>query len=220
MERQDLFSTVHDGLRSLLCRNVSLLASTSFCDPPSCSQAIESLRAMLGFLVEHGEHEDDVVMPEIRRLAPELFEQLQAEHSRLDGAHAALAAQLDRFATSTPVECGALGVRLRRELHQLVALHFVHMAREEISANRVLQAHLDDAGLLTLRGRIVSRIEPTRASQWFALILPAVDPQRRADMVSGMRKAMPTAVFEQVLAPARAALGAAWQAAIAEAAAR
>jgi hypothetical protein len=39
-------------------------------------------------------------------------------------------------------------------------------------------------------------------------------------MVSGMRKAMPTAVFEQVLAPAPAALGAAWQAAIAEAAAR
>lgn len=153
-------------------------------------------------------------MPVLAVIAPNLFVDLRDEHSRTDGMQRELASLVERLSRSGEHERVALGRRLELKLGKLVAAHLNHMAVEEADANRVLWAHRSDQQLLELQLRIVSAIQPARLSEWYALLLPALNLRERREMLGGMRSGMPTELFEQVTTAARAELGEAqWAAA-------
>lgn len=207
MTRVDLYGSVHKGLRALLYRTGMLVARTDFGRADECAATAAALGELLGFLDEHAEHEDDAILPELARLAPGLHAELAAEHVRVHGMQADLAGLVARLEGASSAERAALGRRLHERMAHLTAAHLVHMDREEVQANRVLWAHLDDDALRALEGRIVGSIPGPRMQQWMELMLPAAHLSERAEMLAGMRAAMPAEVFDELTAPARRALG-------------
>jgi hypothetical protein len=187
MDRVDLFTTVHKGLRVLLFETTRLVARTDFADDHECSVAVVATTELLRWLDEHSAHEDAVIMPRLSELAPELHSALAAEHARVDGLAHVVKRLLPRFSGADTAQRIALGVRLHRRLGRLTAEHLAHMEREETEANRVLWAHIDDASLAALRGRILASIAPARLAAWLGILLPAVSPAERAGMIAGLR---------------------------------
>jgi len=220
MDRFDLYTSIHKGIRAILFETARTVAATDFSRPEESARASDAIRRLLGFLDEHAAHEDDVILPELAPLAPELFADLRAEHARTDGLQRELAGIATRLAGATERERVSLGRRLAERANGLVAAHLAHLAREESEANRVLWAHFDDGALLALQDRIVAAIAPARLAEWYALVLPAVSAGERRALIGGLLATVSAARFELLTDPARAELGeAAWRDALAPASA-
>lgn len=187
MDRVDLFTTVHKGLRVLLFRATRLVARTEFAHEHECRDAVVTTTELVEWLDEHSTHEDAVVMPRLHALAPELHSALAAEHSRVEGSALVVKRLLPRFDGADASQRIALGIRLHRRLGRLTAEHLQHMEREETEANRVLWAHCSDAELAAMRGRILASIAPARMAAWMAIVLPAANPAERVGMLGGLR---------------------------------
>jgi hypothetical protein len=207
MDRHDLYTTVHKGLRALLFEAAALVARTDFAQPEEAARARERLDQLLAFLDEHAEHEDEVILPELVRIAPELHADLRSAHARVHGLQAEIAALAARLPGASLAERVSLGRRLHERLGLLVAEHLRHMEQEEVTTNRMLWAHKSDDELRAMHARIVGSIPPARLAEWFGSILPALNGAERGALLGGMRAELPPQVFDQVTSAARAALG-------------
>lgn len=211
MNRVDLYRVPHRAIRALLFDTTLLFGRTDFAIEAEARLAISAGERLLGFLHEHAEHEEAVILPVIEALSPELAAELRADHHRTGGLEHELASLLARAAIAAECERVSLGMRLQQRLALLTAEHLVHLDREEVAANRLLWAHKSDAELEAMHLRIVQGIPPARLAEWFGWILPAMSCAERAPLVAGLL-AMPPELFEQVTEPARRALGrVAWE---------
>jgi hypothetical protein len=211
MTRVDLYRIPHRAIRALLFDTTLQVARTDFAVEAEARLAVAAGERLLGFLFEHAEHEDAVLLPEIEALSPALAAELRADHHRTGGLERELASLLARTALANEAERVSLGARLHQRLALLTAEHLVHLDREEVAANRLLWAHRSDAELELLHARIVADIPPARLAEWFGWILPSMSCAERAPLVAGLM-AMPHELFEQVTEPARRALGrTAWE---------
>jgi hypothetical protein len=217
MERPDVYGNVHKGLRAAIFGAVARAAQTDFAVAAEAGRATAAVRSLLGFLDEHAAHEDAVLMPELARLGPAVHAALEADHARLGGLQGEVGVTLDRIdAAAEAAVRESLGRRLHDRLGRLAAEHVLHMQREEQEASRLLWAHLGDAELAALHGRILGAIPPPRMAGWLEIILPALNGRERAAALAGLRAKLPPRAFGELTAPARAALGeAAWAAAAA-----
>ncbi len=216
MQRFDLYRPIHKAIRTLLFETTELCARTDFGDGTESARAAAALRRLTAFLHEHAAHEDDVIVPEVERLAPDLAADLRNDHARVGGLEAELLALAERLTGAQGSERLSLGRRLQDRLGHLVAEHLLHLEREECQVNRLLWAHLDDGRLHGLEGRILASIEPARLAEWLVVLLPAVARPECATILAGLAQAVPPPVFAELTAPARAALGAErWAAALA-----
>lgn len=212
MNRYDLYTTVHKGVRKGLFEAVLAVGGTDFAQAGEVAVALREVRRLLAFLEEHSEHEDAVILPELAALAPELHADLRAEHARIEGLQAEIERILARLEAADGAQRTALGRRLADRMAGLAAEHLRHMGREEIDANRVLWAHRSDADLKALEDRIVAGVPAERMGEWLALMLPAMNGAERRELLTGMAAEMPVAAFGVVTGPARELLGeAAWR---------
>lgn len=179
MQRIDLYGPVHKGLRASLCDTAMLLGRTNFESEKEGCAAARAVERIIGFLDEHAEHEDRVLLPEILRHSPEFHAELRSDHARLDGLQEEAAAIAARLDSASAAERVSLGARLHERVWQLVAEHARHMQFEETRANRVLHAHFADGELLALHGRIVGAIPPARMAEWMEIMLPALSSSER-----------------------------------------
>jgi hypothetical protein len=218
MTRVDVFGVVHKGLRSLLFEAVKLVARTDFARAEEAERARAEVVVALGFLEEHGRHEDAVVFPELAALAPALCADLQGEHGRLEALHHEVQRLCARMAGATPVERIALGRRLHDASVRLLAENLTHMQREEAEATRVLHAHRSDDALRALHGRILASIAPARVPEWMELVLSAASGPERVALVAGLRAQLSPQEFAAATGRARSRLGPGGWGAVVEAA--
>ncbi|MCB9904387.1 MAG: hemerythrin domain-containing protein [Planctomycetes bacterium] len=207
MNRIDLYTTIHKGVRRTLFETTLTVASTDFSSVRESTGACQSVREMLDFLEEHAAHEDEAILPELADCAPELLADLRAEHSKLDGLQREVLAIVERLSDASEAERIALGQRLELRLGRLVAAHLNHLCVEETEVNRMLWAHRTDEQLLAVQDRIVSSIPLARLAEWYALVIPALNLRERREMLAAMRGGMPGEVFEAVTEAARRELG-------------
>jgi hypothetical protein len=198
MDRVDLYGVMHKGLRAALFDAALAVARTDFVDDPATADSIVRVRHLLGLLHEHAEHEDEAIRPGLRRDAPAVSEELEAEHARLAGLQLEIARLLGRLAGATGAERLSLGRRLHERMGGLVAAHLTHMEREEVAGNRALWAHRTDSELLEIHRRIVTSIPGPRMRDWAVILLPALSRPERDRLVEGLRTMVSPADFAPI----------------------
>jgi hypothetical protein len=210
MNRHDLYTAVHKGVRAALFQTASRIDRTDFADPAEAGAAALAARTLVRALASHAAHEDREVMPVLQRLAPEVHADLQADHARTEGMADEVLATVDRLAVAPAAERPSLGRRLHDQLWRLTAEHLRHMEREETQAMRALWAHQTDEELLAIHRRILASIPPAEMAAWSVVMIPALSlPERRA-MLAPMVESLPRPAFEALVAPVRQALGDDW----------
>lgn len=210
MSRIELYANVHKGIRATLTQVASLVARTDFQRPADAAEATHAARRLVSHLESHARHEDEQVMPVLARVAPEVHADLQAEHARTDGLQHEVVSIADRIDGAADAERAALGRRLHDRLWRLTADHLRHMEREETEAMRALWAHCSDEELAGIHGRILASIPPAAMAEWAAILLPAVSLPERVAVLAPLTGKLPRTALEDLLGPARAALGPRW----------
>jgi len=114
---------------------------------------------------------------------------------------------VERLATWPAPAARSEPPRLHRLLVLLVADQLRHMDREETEANAVFWAHRTDAQLADLNARVQASIPPERQQEVVRLMLPALSPPERVELLSGARARLPGGVFLGLAGLARSVLG-------------
>jgi hypothetical protein len=210
MNRIDVYSMAHKGLRSLLFQAAALAARTDYASDEETEQLAARVDDLLGWLDSHAEHEELAIMPELAAISPDLHAALSADHGKVAGVQQDVRGWVARMRSSAGPARVAVGPRLHERLLVLTAEHIRHMGSEEADANRMLWAHRTDDELKAVLAKIRAASSPARAKGFLAFVLPALSAPERAAMLAPFAGTLPRPVLEDLLAPARAALGAEW----------
>lgn len=207
MNRPDNFNFIHKTIRAALFDTTLAVARTDFSEAPERGVALERVLSLLALLDEHAAHEGRLVFPELATLAPQLARELDAEHARMEALQREIRTCVERIATWPAPPARPEPPRLHRLLVLLVADQLRHMDREETEANAVFWAHRTDAQLAELNGRVQASIPPQRMQEVVRMMLPALSPPERAELLSGARARLPGGVFLALAGLARSVLG-------------
>ncbi len=212
MKRNDLYSTVHKGLRAALFELAADSARVDSGADHELRALVARLRRLLGFLEEHGRHEDAHVMPLLAEADFGLAQFVEREHAQLEASLHGLEVLAAQLEAATNGSRAVLVAELQRHVERLVAEQLVHMQREETQVNAALWERFDDADLERAHQRILDGISPARMAEWLELMLPALSELERAGLVAGLHAHAPREAFDALTAKARARLGDdAWQ---------
>src|SRR5262245_66690259 len=85
MDRLDLFTPLHKGLRAALFDAVRAAARADFRDDGEARTALAAVRETLAFLGEQAAHADAVIWPEVAAAGPELGASLRSDRARIAG---------------------------------------------------------------------------------------------------------------------------------------
>jgi hypothetical protein len=210
MNRIDVYTMAHKGLRSLLFEAAALAARTDFSSDEETARLAAKVEALLGWLDSHAEHEELAIMPELAVISPDLHAALSADHGKVAGVQADVRGWVARMRSSAGPARVAVGPRLHERLLALTAEHVRHMGTEEADANRMLWAHRTDDELRAMVAKIRAATPPGRVQGFLSFVLPALNPAERVAMLAPIASSVPRPVLEDLVAPARTALGAEW----------
>jgi hypothetical protein len=175
-------------------------------DPVDLAGALEQVRQLLDFCASHLRHENDFIHPALERARPGSSSQIALEHVAHERDIVAMAALVEAVELAPPGQRAVAAQRLYSELALFVAHNFEHMAYEEREHNAVLQAHYAGAEIAALERALVASIPPPELATILRWMLPALNHDERTALLADMRAGAPAAVFEGVLALARAHL--------------
>jgi iron-sulfur cluster repair protein YtfE (RIC family) len=204
--RVDLYSGIHKAIRMMMSDLLVALGRMDGADAEERGATLARLRHFLDLARHHLHKEDQYVHPAMesrRRGSTSLMRKQHAEH---EDAFERLEALALRVEASPAAGRAAAALDLYRGFALYMADDLVHMHEEETENNAVLWAHFSDAELLGIHQAIVAAVGPV-LPEFMRWLVPAMTPAERADLLSGMRAAMPAEVFSGIAALARSVLG-------------
>jgi hypothetical protein len=206
--RFEMYGPIHKALRLFLGETLASVGRLDWQDPAELAATLDQVEALVALLENHLRHEDEFLHPFMQARVPGSAARAAAEHHdhREALAELALEARLLRQRPSA-----AQAGRLYQSLALILADNLQHMHLEDGEYQQLLWRSASDAELLALHERLVASIPPQEFFTVLHWMLPALNPQERAEMLLGMRAGAPAEVFEAVLGLARQRLdGAAW----------
>jgi hypothetical protein len=205
LPRFDLYGQIHKALRLGMADTLARFGSLDAGDAGQRLEAIAQLRALLDLCRAHVEKEEHHVHPVIEARCTGRSLRVAAEHVEHLAAIDALEAEAVAFQCAPDA---AAAFRLYRHLALFVAENLEHMEVEETVHNAALWSAYTDAELQQVHVAIVSAIDPDAMAQALHWMLPALNPDERAELLLGLRASAPAAAFEGALQMARQRLGA------------
>jgi hypothetical protein len=200
--RFDIYASIHKGVRLML---TDLIASAGRVDPQdaaSVQRLVDKVEAAADFCLSHLEHENDFLHPALERAQPGASQRISTEHVEHERDIETLRRHARTLPALTPEDRPAACHALYHAVSLFAAHNLAHMHLEETEHNAVLWAHLDDAGILAIHGRLLASLTPAEMTASLAWMLPALAPAERLGLMGGLRHA-PAPVFNAALALAR-----------------
>lgn len=198
--RWDLYGPIHKGLR---LAHAQLIVRLGAADPLADQKPLlGDLLAHLSIASGHLDHEDSFIHPALEDVIPGATQDLVGHHrSHRD--------ELDRLRTlveglqTAPRETRPAAWR---ELYLLfcafVAADLEHMAHEEAVVWPQLCARYSDEELAELEMRIVGSLSPGETIAVMRIMLPAMAPEERIGLLSGMKAGAPPEAYQAVIVQA------------------
>jgi len=204
-ERDDLFTSIHKGLRLGLFGITIQAGRTDWADPAQVTELGERWHGLLTLLRAHGDHEDQHILRLLDPHDPFAAEPTADQHRDLDDLLDDLAR---RFETVLAAPGLASGLDLYRDLARFVAAYLTHMHDEETRVMSRIWACCTDEEIAGARQRFMAGMSPQVQALSIEYMLPALDGPARLALVDRLASAPPgvlatvLGIAERVLAPA------------------
>jgi hemerythrin-like domain-containing protein len=206
LPKVDIYGPVHKGLRFAQCGLLTRMGSVDLLDKTSRQMLLDDLEGLVCMIESHMEHEDRFIHPALER-------RRAGSAAGLDDAHEAhrrdiielraLAAALESAPMST---APTIARRLYQKFGAFVADDLEHMRVEE----EVIQPQLDELysfeELQSIDEALVASVTPDVMMAFLRVMVPAIRPEERVQLLSKPKAAMPEEVFANVLALVRSTL--------------
>jgi hypothetical protein len=194
----DLYRDIHKGIRAELFALTTGAASLDPADELGRAALADHVHATVWLLTSHAEHEDGAVQPALEAHLPELAEQVEADHLRLEAAFA----EIDELATEA-ARPGAVDPRFQvHRLHLAIARftghYLAHQDLEETTIMPALETAIGVEAVVGIHDQIIAGIPPEDMVRSMALMLPAMNVDDRTEMLGGMQAHAPAEAFAAV----------------------
>jgi iron-sulfur cluster repair protein YtfE (RIC family) len=159
---------------------------------------------------QHATLEETHIHPLLSERVPggaiELEQDHREMHQRLDH----LIAHFETIRTQSPEfeKSRELELEFYRAMNRFNAFYLVHINKEEEIVQPTLRSLCTDKEMRSVFGKILANQTPDQLTQNMRIMLPAMNPDERADMFFAAKSGMPTQAFqsfmklaEQVLKP-------------------
>jgi hypothetical protein len=187
-ERDDLFTTIHKGLRLGLFDITVQAGRTDWADPAQVTELGERWHGLLTLLRAHGDHEDQHILRLLDSHDPLATEPAAEQHRDLDDLLDDLA---DRFAMVLAAPGTASGLDLYRDLARFAAAYLTHMHDEETHVMGRIWACCTDEEIAGARQRFMAGMSPQVQALSIEYTLPALDGPARTALMAGLAGAPP-----------------------------
>jgi len=204
--RFDMYMPIHKGLRTAMAETLLAVGRMDWLDREERDATLGRLAGLLAECRSHLERENQFVHTAIEQRLPGAAGQTEADHLEHVAAIDHLRRGMDALRQATDENAGAAALALYRELAVFVAENFLHMQVEETRNNASLWAAYSDEELIEIHDALVASIPPEEMASLLQLIVPALAPAERAQMVLGMQAGMPADAFHGALAVVRPVL--------------
>jgi len=214
--REDLFTPVHKGLRSMLYGLSNRLQTNDFADVSATSALIRDLEddfalarsagCILCHFANHAHEEDAVVFPVAARFANRLVTDLIEDHHKLMVRELAIAKSgHELLGLAAPEARIQAGIRLNQMANQLFAEYIVHMNREEDELVPLMRENLADAEQAAIRGSVIAKFPPDRFFALLSWMLPSLNVNELSELLASVKQSAPPPVVKAIsdLAAAR-----------------
>lgn len=192
---RDLYYAVHKGIRLANARMLIALGQADASDEASLMQALGALAAHLDLSLSHLTHENERIHAVVEARVPGSSQHQGEDHDQ----HLEAFADLRRMADEVAMASADRAAKLRR-LYQRFALFMAedltHMHEEETALMPLIAANFSAEEIDGIEHSIVSNIPPAKMAGFGRFMLGAATRPERVAMVTGMRQAMPTEVFD------------------------
>lgn len=208
--REDIFTPIHKGLRSMIYGLAGRLQTHDFADLDATKVLVNDLEhdfavartagCALCVLNRHAQDEETSIFPDAAKAGSDLVPALIQEHHELGRREIELARSAHALLSDGSAEGRrAAGVRLNQEANELFAAYLAHMNREETGLVPWMQAKFSDGQMAAMRGAIVSKVPPDRMFALLGWMLPSLNAQELSGFLRSVRPAMPPPAFQAVV---------------------
>ncbi len=197
--RYDLYGTIHRGLRKAEMELLARLGALDAADGEAVASTVEDFRRLLILARFHLIDENEHIHTALEAVRPGATAAFAHDHEEHERSFAEIEAILARIEAARGGERRNLLKALYLRYSCFVADDFAHMLEEETELQPVLQAVFSDGELAAIEGRIIASIPPTVMLDFIRIMVPAIDPDARREMLGGMMRGMPGEAFDAVL---------------------
>lgn len=181
MSRDDLFTSIHKGLRKGLFDLTVQAGRADWNDPGEVADLSRRWHAIRSLLDGHSEHEDRHIFRLLDAHDATALIPVEADHVALARRLAELDTCFDAaFATPGP----ALGLDAYRALALFVAAYLSHIHREETAVMRSIWQQCSDDEIAGARAGFMADITPDHMALSRELMLEAVEPATRTALMA------------------------------------
>jgi hypothetical protein len=200
MPRQDTFTLIHKGLRTLIYKMGTHMQSADFSDPLAMPPLVAEVDHGLETLAGHGGHEEQFIFPRLVDHAPELVTTALEHHHEIHGKIESLHRSLRTTAEEPDASCRVdAGEQLNRELNDLLALYQTHLCFEENFLQPVTYQALTDEEIIGIRVAIQKSIPPDVYAEFLKVVLASANNPELVSILAGTKAAAPPAAVQQVI---------------------
>ncbi len=202
----DLYRDIHKGIRAELFAVTSSAGSidpSDRCDRAALADHITSVAAVLE---SHAHHEDAVIDPVLERLLPQLANEINTDHERLEAMFASVTELAGAAIDPATGDQRRMLQLLHLDLARFTSSYLEHIDLEERAVMQLLPDLVGVEEIAAMHGAIVGSIPPDEMARSLAFMLPAMNIDDRTELFAGMRLAAPPEAFDATVGLARSVL--------------
>jgi len=207
--REDLFTPIHKGLRSMMYNLSSRLQTNDFANLAATRAlttdleydfaAAQSAGCILCIFNHHATDEDAAIFSHTEKVARELTASLIAEHHELTRRELELAKSAHEILAMDAADDRIVaGTRLNAAANELLTAYFAHMNREETELVPLMQQHFTDPEMVAMRSRIIGGMPPERVMAILNFMLPSLNVSELSEFVGSVIQTAPPPVANAV----------------------
>ena len=195
----NFYIPIHKAIRGLMSDTLVRVGRMDSQDPCEVAATLVQVRELLAVCRAHLRHENEFVHPAIERAQPGASARIAGEHVEHEREIDALERLVEALERATDGERRPASAALHSALGAFVGENFLHMQYEETAHHAVLTAAYTPAQLQQIERRIVASLTPEESERSLRLFLRYLNAAERAELLRGMKPAVPPEIFGGVL---------------------
>lgn len=203
MQRYNIFSQVHKGLRALLYHTANTLQQTDFGNAHEADPVMKQVTDAMDLFDRHAISEDNFIHPAIERFEPgvtALFREKHREQQVLGNRIRTLVQMfIHNFSTEERV---LLGGAVRFAFVEFLTARLEQMAKEEDVLNNLLWANYSDEELRATTRQIVAQMAPAEMGKFCRWMLHGLNNSEIIAWLKEVRNNATGCVFNDLLSAA------------------
>ncbi|HZY92902.1 MAG TPA: hemerythrin domain-containing protein [Thermoplasmata archaeon] len=207
---EDLFTSIHKGLRSMIYQLGTRLQTNDFTDLAATSALVTDLEhdfavarsagCIVCVLHHHAEDEESVIFPSVTKFDGSLITTLVNDHHELTRRELALGKSAHELLAMKEAEARLhAGVRLNQSANDLFAAYITHMNREDNELVPLMRKKFTNEQMAEMRGKIMGGMPPERLFAILGWMLPSINVHELSELISGLQKGAPPPLVQGVV---------------------